>query len=258
MSKTLALIQARMSSNRFPGKVLEPIGDLPMIVFMVRRARRAKLVDEVVVVTSTDSTDDPLVTALATHDIPSFRGNLNDVLHRYVEAAEIFGADEIVRLTGDCPLIDPHVIDTVVRLRRTTKADYASNVDPPSFPDGLDCECFTVELLRRAALEATLSQEREHVTLWMRKERAQLRRVNLSALFDASHLRLTVDYPDDLTAVRRLTSQLSANDTFDYFDILRALDSDRTVITINQHERNESLVEESDATTQHQHGVSSS
>lgn len=258
MTRTLAFIQARMSSNRFPGKVLEPIGNLPMIVFMVRRARRAKMLDEVVVVTSTDLTDDPLVAALAAHNISSFRGNLKDVLNRYAQAAEFFGADEIVRLTGDCPLIDPHVIDSVVRMRRLHQADYASNIDPPSFPDGLDCECFTANTLRRASLEATHTPEREHVTLWMREKRSQLRRANLSAIFDASHLRLTVDYPDDLEAVRRITSQLSTNDTFDYFDILRVLDSDPTVATLNQHTRNESLAEKCEAPDQHKHGVSSS
>ena len=241
MSRCIALIQARMSSSRLPGKVLDTIDDLPSIVYMVRRARRARLLDDVVVVTSTDPSDDPLVEALATHGLPAFRGDLHDVLNRYAQAAARHVAGEYVRLTGDCPLIDPGVIDAVIALRRSTGADYASNIDPPSYPDGLDCECFTAAVLQRAACEAGRAPEREHVTLWMRSEGAQLRRANHRSLFDASHLRLTVDYADDLAAVRRLVSLLPAGGEFDYFDLLRALDADRDVLALNPHTRNEGL-----------------
>jgi spore coat polysaccharide biosynthesis protein SpsF (cytidylyltransferase family) len=129
----------------------------------------------------------------------------------------------------------------VVALRRSMGADYASNVDPSSYPDGLDCECFTAAALQRAAREAKQTPQREHVTLWMRSEGARLRRANLRGLFDASHLRLTVDYADDLAAVRRLVSRLPAGGAFDYFDMLRALDADREILTLNPHARNEGL-----------------
>lgn len=241
MSRCIALIQARMSSSRLPGKVLELIDGVPSIVYMVQRARRARLLDDVVVVTSTDPSDDPLVEALAAHRVPAFRGDLHDVLNRYAQAAGRHVADEYVRLTGDCPLIDPGVVDAVIALRRSTDADYASNIDPPSYPDGLDCECFTAAALQRAAREAGRAPEREHVTLWMRSEGAPLRRTNHRGLFDASHLRLTVDYADDLAAVRRLVSRLPPGGEFDYFDMLRALDADRDVLTLNPHARNEGL-----------------
>lgn len=247
MSRCVAFIQARMSSSRLPGKVLEPIDGVPSIVFMVQRARRARLLDDVVVVTSTDASDDPLAQALQSHGVACFRGDLHDVLERYAQAALAHHADEVVRLTGDCPLIDPAVIDAVVALRRSASADYASNVDPPTYPDGLDCECFSAAALRRAAAEARQAPEREHVTLWMRSEAAGLRRANHRGLVDASHLRLTVDYPNDLSAVRQLVTALAAQPTFDYYDMLRALEARRQILALNPHARNEGLAASLDA-----------
>ncbi len=242
MSRTVAFIQARMSSSRFPGKVLETLDGLPLIVYMARRVALARRLDGVTVVTSTDASDDPLVATLAAADVSVFRGDLHDVLSRYALAAKVFGADEVVRLTGDCPLIDPGVIDEVVDLRRTRLADYASNVDPPSFPDGLDVECFTATALRRAQAEACLPSEREHVTLWMRSEGAGLRRANLRAIADASALRLTVDYPDDLLAVRTLLTRLRGQGQFDWFDVLRAMQQTPQLAAVNPHLRNEGLL----------------
>jgi len=242
MSKCIAFIQARMSSSRFPGKVLEELGGLPTIVFMVQRARRARLLDDVVVVTSTDVSDDPLADLLARHGIGCFRGDLHDVLARFAAAAAHFGATEVMRLTGDCPLIDPAIIDRVIAARREAGADYSSNIDPPTFPDGLDVEFCTRAALDRCAREARAQPEREHVTLWMRGAAAGLRRVNVRAVVDSSSLRLTVDYPDDLAALRRL-AQLAGERfaTLDFFDLLRMLDAHPEVTLMNLHARNEGL-----------------
>ena len=241
MTVCVALIQARMSSSRFPGKVLEFIGGLTSIEFMVNRVRRARLVDQVVVATSTDISDDTLVTHLTRVGIPSFRGDLHDVLGRYVHAAAVYPADEYVRLTGDCPLIDPLVVDSVISLRRNHNADYSSNIDPPTYPDGLDCECFTKAILMRANTEAKLALEREHVTPWMRNSKADITRVNQRAPCDASMLRLTVDYPEDLTAVRRVVELLGEDTAFDYFDIMRLLASNIEIVNANSHLQRESL-----------------
>ncbi len=241
MNRTVAFIQARVSSSRFPGKVLEDLGGLPLIVYMVHRARRAALVDEVVVVTSTESSDDPLAEALERHGIPVFRGPLDDVLQRFVLAAHAHDATEVVRLTGDCPLIDPAVVDGVLRLRRGQQTDYASNCEPPTFPDGIDVECFTRDALERAAAQARLASQREHVTLWMREEGSGLRRANLRALADLSALRLTVDYPDDLAVVRELVAILPADGRFDMYDVLRALAARSDLLEHNVHARNEGL-----------------
>ena len=234
MSKTAALIQARMSSNRFPGKVLESLGGLPMIVFMAARVRRAATLEEVSVVTSVDPTDDALAVVLEKHGIPCFRGDLHDVLSRFSAAATAHQATEIVRLTGDCPLADPAVIDSIVRARREANADYASNIEPRTYPDGLDVECFTRAALERAAQEARDPPEREHVTPWMRATGSGLKRVGVSTIVDGSRLRLTVDYPADLAAIRRLLALVDrAPDAFDMFDMLRCLAEHPEIIEMN-------------------------
>lgn len=246
MTRTVALIQARMSSTRFPGKVLADLGGKPMIAFMVERARRARLLDEVAVITSADPTDDPLAEVLESRNIPTFRGDLHDVLMRYAAGAASFDASTVVRLTGDCPLVDPTIVDSVVGGLVEAGADYCSNVAPPSFADGLDVECFSRDALNRAANEAKKPSEREHVTLWMRAPDTDLLRINVAALVDSSHLRLTVDYPDDLDMVRSILGLIGAEDNeFDYYDILRCLDARRDLLEINRHARNEGLLKSS-------------
>jgi spore coat polysaccharide biosynthesis protein SpsF (cytidylyltransferase family) len=223
-----------MSSNRFPGKVLESLGGLPMIVFMAGRVRRAATLDEVAVVTSVDPSDDILAVVLSRHGIPCFRGDLHDVLARYAAAAAARQATEIVRLTGDCPLADPAVIDKVVRARRDADADYASNIEPRTFPDGLDVECFTRAALDRAAQEAREQSDREHVTPWMRGAGNRLRRIGVRTIVDGSGLRLTVDYPADLAAIRRLVELVEHGpDAFDMFDMLRCLADHPEIIEMN-------------------------
>lgn len=244
VGRTVALVQARMSSSRLPGKVLLTLQGLPMIVYMARRVQLARCVDEVVVVTSTDPSDTPLVEALAAAGIPYFRGSLEDVLARYAAAADAFAADVVVRLTGDCPLIDPAVIDAVVALRADSSADYASNVDPPTFPDGLDVECFTRRALERAHAEARRISQREHVTLWMRSDASGLARANHRAVADLSSLRWTVDHRDDYEAVDTLLQthhRLQGAATPDLFDLLRALDRQRSLADARHHTRNEGL-----------------
>jgi spore coat polysaccharide biosynthesis protein SpsF (cytidylyltransferase family) len=241
MTRTVALIQARMSSTRFPGKVLQPLGGMPAILYMIDRVRRARLPHTVAVVTSTDASDDPLAQVLADAKVPVWRGELDDVLARYAGAARAFDATEVVRLTGDCPLIDPGVIDAVIALRRERGTDYAGNADPATYPDGLDVECFTRDALERAIVLARRPSEREHVTLWMRDAGSGCTRANLQAIADFSALRLTVDYPDDLEVVRALLRLLPAGGDFDLFDILRALSANPALANPDRHARNEGL-----------------
>lgn len=243
MTRTVALIQARMSSSRFPGKVLADLGGRPMIEYMRSRVLSSRRIDKVVVVTSTDPSDDALAEAMGAMGAEVWRGSLDDVLSRFVTAADAFGGDVIVRLTGDCPLIDPAVIDAVIGLRETTGADYCSNVAPPTFPDGLDVECFTRAALDRAGAEARSAPEREHVTLWMRSGEAGLKLANHECIVDASALRWTVDYPDDLEVIRRIVAaEAEAGGRFDMFDILRLTQFDGKIAPGNRHERNEGLL----------------
>ncbi len=145
----------------------------PVIAWVVRAARAAAGVDEVWVATSTAATDDPIAGWCAKNDVPVHRGSEHDVLDRYAGAAMASAADVVVRLTADCPLLDPVVIAQTIRLRAMTGADYASNVDPPTWPDGLDCEVMTAEALAVAAKEATRPSDREHVTPFIRNNRAR-------------------------------------------------------------------------------------
>lgn len=240
--RTVALIQARSSSSRFPQKVLADLGGQPMILSMLDRVARAEKLDDYVVVTSDDASDDILAERLLQSGQQVFRGSLDDVLERFKCAAEAYPADNYVRLTGDCPLIDPALIDRVVSLLDDESIDYASNIDPPRFADGLDVEAFRRDQLVRAHFHAAVGPEREHVTLWMRSHAAGLRRANLASVVDSSHLRLTVDYPDDLEEVRAIVAALG-NDpaTSDHFAILRYLDSRGTLAQRNKYERNEAL-----------------
>lgn len=234
MTRAIAFVQARMSSSRLPGKVLAPLGGQPMILYMARRVLRSRRIDGMVIITSTDASDDELADVVASANLPVFRGSLDDVLHRYVSAAAAYGADEIIRLTGDCPLIDPAIIDAVIDARRASGADYSSNVDPPTFPDGLDTECCTFETLARAHQAAKSPAEREHVTLWMRSDANGLKRANVRALGDMSHLRLTVDYADDLEALRRIVAHEPAGNPFDLFDILRVLSLSPDILAVKR------------------------
>ncbi len=222
---TLAVLQARLSSSRLPGKVLRPLGGMAMISFMIERLRRSRSIDRLVLATSCEASDDQLAEQVSAMGIAVVRGPLNDVLGRFVLALEENPADVVVRLTGDCPLIDPGVVDKVIDCVTAHKAPYASNTAPPSYPDGLDCEAFHAELLKRAAHEAGLQSEREHVTPWIRAFVAD-QSENLRCGVDLSSLRWTVDYAEDLELVRAMVARVGASAVdADMYDFLRAYDS---------------------------------
>lgn len=213
--KTIAIIQARMSSSRFPGKVLADLAGLPMVVFMARRVARCALLDEVILATSDQPSDDPLAETARAHGLRVFRGPLEDVLGRFAQVQAAHQADVIVRMTGDCPLADPTVIDDLVALRQRQGAEYASNVSPRSFPHGFDCEVFTARALRQARANARDAYDREHVTPWMRSDAAGLTQANLHRSPDVSQIRLTVDHPEDLDVVRAVVAGTGHNATLD-------------------------------------------
>ncbi|MEL7149184.1 MAG: glycosyltransferase family protein [Pseudomonadota bacterium] len=205
---TLAIIQARMSSSRFPGKVLADLDGLPMIVFMARRVAKCPSIDGVIVATSDETSDDLLAKTCKANELTVFRGPLNNVLQRFAMVQAQYSAEVMVRMTGDCPLADPRVIDGLIALRAAETAHYASNVEPRSFPHGFDCEAFTAETLRRAVSNARDDYDREHVTPWMRSDEAGLRRANLLRTPSVSSLRLTVDHPADLEVIRAVVADV--------------------------------------------------
>jgi glutamate-1-semialdehyde 2,1-aminomutase/spore coat polysaccharide biosynthesis protein SpsF len=221
--RIIAFIQARMGSTRLPGKVLMDIGGKPMVTRVVERVRRARAVSDVVLLTSSEKADDHLAAYAAANSIPLFRGSEVDVLDRFHAAAALFPADAIVRITADCPLIDPETIDRVVNEFVAADADYATNVLVPSYPDGLDVEVIKASALAAAWKEAGKQSEREHVTSYIRNSERFCRRNVKCATGDFSRERWTVDDADDLLFVRAVYQHLGPDVPFGFSDIIRLL-----------------------------------
>ena len=203
----LAILQARMSSTRLPGKVLLPLQGAPMIARQIERTLRARRLDGLVVATSAGPEDDAIAAAV---QVPVHRGPLDDVLARFVGALDAHPADHVVRLTADCPLVDPEQIDACVALHLETGADYTSNTPAThAWPKGLDVEVIRADALRRAAREAATAEEHEHVTwgVWNRPDRYRLAWLP-SANGDDGDIRWTVDRPDDFAFVSEVYAAL--------------------------------------------------
>lgn len=207
MSRTVVIAQARMSSTRLPGKVLMELAGTPVVDRVAARANRAQTVDHVLIATTTDPTDDSLVEHLQSVGINYVRGSLGDVLSRYMLAAEQARADVIVRITCDCPLIDPDAIDAAVSAyRQAPEVDYCGNTLVRTYPIGMDAEVFSRAALERAHSSATAIHEREHVTpyLYQHPELFRLRNVEAPDWAVWPELRLTLDEPADLEMMREL------------------------------------------------------
>jgi glutamate-1-semialdehyde 2,1-aminomutase/spore coat polysaccharide biosynthesis protein SpsF len=222
--KTVAIIQARLGSSRLPRKVLADIAGRPMLWHVVQRVRRAQLVDQVVVATSVAATDEPLAVYCREAGLPCFRGNEDDVLDRFYQAAAYFEAGVVVRITADCPLIDPAVIDQVVGAFRQGKGDYVSNTLRYTYPDGLDVEVFSAAALEQAWREARKPSEREHVTPYLYLS-GKFRAANVENPVDvAAHThRWTVDQPGDLEFVRQVYAHLDGRPNFGIHEVLALL-----------------------------------
>ncbi|HTK36156.1 MAG TPA: glycosyltransferase family protein [Caulobacteraceae bacterium] len=204
----LAVLQARMSSTRMPGKVMAPVLGEPMIWRQIERMRRARTLSKIVVATSTAASDDALAGFLLGRGCSVYRGDLNDVLARFAACAAAWNPDHVVRLTADCPLIDPQVIDAATALAVSQAADYASNCEQRSYPDGLDVEVISVGALAAAAREATGAFDREHVTPFIRSRPERFRQAHLIQARNLGALRWTVDRPEDFAFVRAVFGKL--------------------------------------------------
>lgn len=206
----LAILQARMTSSRLPGKVLAPVLGEPMIGRQVERLRRARRIDKLVVATSTDPSDDPLAAYCEGTGLTVYRGALNDVLDRYRVAASLFPqATAVVRLTADCPLTDPELIDAVIAHHHQVDADYTSNtLGARTYPHGLDAEVIRPSVLQEAADRASEPYEREHVTPYIYRRPEVYRLAGVARHRSLAALRWTVDLPGDLAFVREVYAKL--------------------------------------------------
>lgn len=205
-----------MTSTRLPGKVLEPIAGMPSLQLQLQRLARAGEPTETVLATSEDGSDDPVAELGRANGVRVIRGPLADVLARYRLAAELTAADAVVRLTGDCPLIDPAVVDDCVRRWRESEAEYVANViEPRTYPVGMDTEVISSAALRAAAAEATHPYDREHVTPFVRSRPQRFGQIAVRHRPSLGHVRVTLDTPADLAFLRDLVERIELDAGFE-------------------------------------------
>ena len=208
--KTVIIVQARMTSTRLPGKVLKRVLDKPLLEYQIERLRRVNLADEIVIATTTNDTEQPIVELCDRQALPYFRGSEEDVLARYYGAAKEHQADVVVRVTSDCPLIDPQVIDKVIYfyINHQPKYDYVSNCLERSYPCGMDTEVFSLSALQQAFLEATAQPDREHVTPFIYRNPERYHLAQVAYLENQSSHRWTVDTVEDFELIKRIIEAL--------------------------------------------------
>jgi spore coat polysaccharide biosynthesis protein SpsF len=233
--KTVAIIQARLGSTRLPGKVLMDIVGETVLERVVGRVRGFALVDELIAATSTLHADDAIVKECARIGVAVFRGSESDVLARFVGAAAETDADVCVRLTADCPLLDPGVSDSIISvfMEAAGAADYASNKIPQSFPRGLDTEVFSREALERAAREARERYERVHVTPYIYRHPEIFTLISVTSDVDRADWRWTIDTPEDLEFVREIYSRLEGREDFSWQDVVALVEEEKSLMWIN-------------------------
>ncbi|MCB9558319.1 MAG: glycosyltransferase family protein [Deltaproteobacteria bacterium] len=239
--KTVVVVQARTGSSRLPGKVLMPLSGEPLLLRMVERVGAAHTPSQVVVATTTDASDDPVAELCRSHQIACFRGHPTDLLDRHYRAAQAFGADVVVKIPSDCPLIDPAVIDRVIGhyLANAAAVDFVSNLHPATYPDGNDVEVMPLAVLETAHREATRALEREHTTpfIWEQPTRFRLANVEweLGLDYSMSH-RFTIDYAEDYEMIRAVYEALYRSDAapFSLGDILALLEERPEIAEINR------------------------
>ena len=243
----LAILQARMSSSRLPNKVLKKVKGKELLAYECERILKSKKFDKLSIATSTDKSDDAIVEFAKNNNFDLFRGDLEDVQARYYMCAKEVKEKEkienlhIIRVTGDCPVIDPLVIDKVIEKYEDGNFDYVSNTLKPTYPDGMDIEIFSFEALKDAYYNANLKSQREHVTLYI-KDSDKFKKFNYEAKVDFSHLRLTVDEREDFELIKNILENFK-NIDFTYLDIISYLTKHPNLLFINSNiKRDEGLL----------------
>lgn len=230
----LAIIQARMGSTRLPSKVLMPLSGKTVLEHVVTRVRESKFINEVVVATTVDKQDLEIISFCSSNGIRVFVGSETDVLDRYYQAARLFKPANVVRITSDCPMIDPEIIDQIGARHVSEKADYTSNTLEETYPDGLDAEIFSFQALEIAWQQATLYSEREHVTPYIKKYSEKFKLISVKSEVDLSSMRWTIDQQEDFQFLSELFRRLyPSNPTFRTKDVLEVITKDPDIIKIN-------------------------
>lgn len=242
----LAIVQARMGSTRLPGKVLKDIVGKSMLWHLVNRLKHATLVDKIIIATTTLKEDDQLEDFARGAALPYYRGDAEDVLARYYDAATQFKAEVIVRICSDNPLIDPQITDRIIGEHFVSDADYTSNTIKRTYPDGLEVEVFPFEVLEKAHKAAQRGYEREHVTpyIYQRQDLFRLKSIEASGKLRRPDLRLTVDMEEDLKLIREIFRRLYRDgQIFHTEKVIDLLDRHPELAAINAHVKQKELGE---------------
>lgn len=233
--KIVAIVQARMGSSRLPRKVLKDMGGATVLDRVLNRLGRSRLIQESLVATTIEPADDAIVEHCERTGRRVFRGSEQDVLDRYYQAAKYVKTDVVVRITSDCPLIDPEVTDATIRAFLDRHADYASNVRVRTYPRGLDTEVMTVQALERAWSESTKPYQREHVTPYIYENPSEFKLHGIENDTDCSRHRWTVDTPEDLQLLRAIYAQFGGRDDFGWREVLKLVEGDPSLAEINRN-----------------------
>lgn len=236
-----AIVQARMGSTRLPNKTLMPAVGKPLILHLLERLKHSELLEGIILATTVESEDDILAKVVEENGYWVFRGSEADVLDRYYQAAKQFSVDPIIRITGDCPLIDPTVVDKVITQFRSGRFDHVGNGIPPSYPDGLDAEIFSFAALEAAWKNARLPSEREHVSSYIWNRKKEFRYGNVRNAVDLSSLRWTLDYREDYELIKAIFEGLYQDGkVFLMQDVLKFLVQHPEIAQLNsRYTRNE-------------------
>jgi len=240
MGKIIVLIQGRTDSKRFPRKVLALIEKKPMIWHVIHRVQQVPSVQQIALLTTDKKEDKILLKIAKSSGIIGFSGSPSNVLERYYKTALKYQADPIVRITGDCPLIDPKVVEKMIRFFLENDYDYVSNTLNPTFPDGFDVEVFSFKTLEEISNKAKLESEREHVTTYIKNNIKKFKVYNFTNKEDVSRFRLTVDEKQDLKLIRKIYAEMRPKTIFYLKDVLRILSKKPKLLEINKKfKRNE-------------------
>lgn len=231
--KIIAVIQARMGSTRLPNKVMKLVNGVPLIELLIKRLSESKYIDQIIVATSTDSKNAPLIQHVTSLGYSVFEGSENDVLSRYYHAVKDMQPDAIVRVTGDCPLVDPNVVDEIIETFKVKKVDYASNTLTPTYPDGIDVSIASFNALEKAYHEATSEYDREHIMPYIRNpEKFNL--ANVEYAEDYSKERWTVDEPEDFEVIQNIFNHFHPRINFSWLEVLQLLKNKPHLFSANR------------------------
>jgi spore coat polysaccharide biosynthesis protein SpsF (cytidylyltransferase family) len=232
--KVTVMIQTRTGSMRLPKKSLALIEKKPMIWHVVNRVKKIKNVEQIALITTRKKIDKILLEIAKKYGIMGYAGDVNDLLNRHYQCAIKIDADPIIRITSDCPLIDPKIVEKVLKFYLDNDYDYVSNIIEPSFPDGLDVEVFSLNALKKAVKNAKLSSEREHMSPYFTKNPNKFKLYNIKNKKNLSHMRWTVDQKQDLTFVRKIYAKMKPKTIFSMKEILKIISEDPELQNINK------------------------